>query len=95
MKINANEMLLMQNNLGAASRRNSAIKHFESPVPQTNYSMNALEAQGMNNMAFQGVTKSVSKPISNAVKILAGAAAGTLAMMSQSCDRYDPDKYLT
>ena len=94
MKINANEMLLMQNNLGAASRRNSVNKHFESPVPQTNYSMNALEAQGMNNMAFQGVTKSVSKPISNAVKILAGAAAGTLAMMSQSCDRYDPDKYL-
>lgn len=90
MKINANEMLLMQNNLKAA---NGGMKHYENPVPQTGYAINAIAAQGMKNVVFQGAqaqTLSASRKSLN--KLFLAAGAFVAGLFTQSCHDYDPYK---
>lgn len=88
MNINSNEILLlnkMNNNLGMKKMPKNAQS---APMAQQNYEMNALDAQGMNNVAFQGIMSKVAKPLR---PLLVAAALTAGAAATQSC--VDVDSY--
>ena len=86
MKINANEMLLI-NRVNNQKGINSAVSYMaEVPQPeQTSNTMKALQVQGMNNMSFQGGV--LAKPLSDNIYFF-NASAGIFLIKSSSLNLF-------
>ena len=96
MKINANEMLLINKNLkfkGDEAEPVSNPNASLSEVPEGEEESTALKAQAMNNLAFQGVNMAGMKKMGLnamfALSLLAGAAS------MSSCTTEEGDAYFT
>ena len=92
MKINAQEVLLSNKNMQLRETPKPADTSISAPAAKYAYTgMSALEVQGQNNLAFQGVN-SAALTKSAKTLILPAALAGIMAL-TQSCDddRYTPE----
>ena len=92
MNINAIEMMALdKRNMNLGLKNNTPTTEPQVPVIKPQFAMNGLEAQGVNNVAFQGLNTGVLKK--PAMKfMMAAAALGAVATSFQSCDKYtEPD----
>ena len=85
MKINSQEMLLMNKKVLKNNGEQPKPSTIKEPIQNPEETMKAFQAVGQNNMAFQGVN---SVKVSKSLKTLLVAAAGALAL--SSCEKFVP-----